>query len=344
MIKNGSISTPRIALLFCGGTIGMVTDPKTGALQPAKTGRDLLEMIPGLDEKVSIDVHHLFNMDSSSMTPVEWSKIAETIHEHYDDYDGFVIAQGTDTMAYSASAVSYVLQNLGKPVVFTGSIVPMTELGADGRNNLIYACLVATLNLAEVCIVFGNKIIRAVRSKKNHESFVDVFHSPSFPLLGEIERPIRLCDWTTKRHAGALTYKPGFDSRVMRVTIFPGFSAEVLTALIERDDVCGLLLEGFGPGNLPAGESSLLPSLQRAQELKKPVMVASQMEKSQVNLHAYQAGFQALEYGVVSAGDMTSEAALTKLMWALAQSDDYAIVCRLLETAVAGEMSVDSVE
>lgn len=149
----------------------MMPDPETGALAPAQSGDDLIRMIPGLEDYCDIEVVHLFNIDSSNMQPAHWTQIASTVGELYAEYDGFVVAQGTDTMAYSASAVSFALQGIGKPVVFTGSIVPMSELGADGRNNLIYSCFVAGMDLAEVCIVFGSKIVRGNRAVKNHESF-----------------------------------------------------------------------------------------------------------------------------------------------------------------------------
>lgn len=318
----------------------MMPDPVTGALKPAQDGTALLEAIPGLEKHCTIEVFHLFNIDSSNMQPSHWTTIARKIQELYDAYDGFVVAQGTDTMAFSASAVSFALQNTGKPVVFTGSIVPMSELGADGRNNLIYACFVAGMNIAEVCIVFGNKIVRANRAVKNHESFVDVFHSPNFPLLGEIERPIRLFDWARKRHDGGVRVQAEFDSNIELIRLFPGMALETITNAIERG-VRGIVIQGFGPGNIPSADGKLLAILKDAVTRGVVVVISSQMEKSVTNLHSYEVGYKAMEAGVLSAGDMTNEATITKLMWALGQTDDATQVAKIVSANNAGERTAE---
>jgi L-asparaginase len=328
---------PKIALIFCGGTIGMIKDPETGALTPAKDAQALLDVVPELDDHLDLDFHELVNIDSSNMNPGHWQQIAEKINELYKDYDGFVIAQGTDTMAYSASAVAYALQGLSKPVVFTGSIVPLSEIGADGRNNLIYACLVASMDLAEVCIVFGNKIVRAVRAKKNHESFVQVFDSPNYPLLGEIERPIKLNEWRQKRENCNLEFKPEFNSNVGLLKMFPGFSLEILDGLINRG-AKGVLIEGFGPGNLP---SEVADGVKKLVDNGIAVVIGTQMEHGVANLQAYEAGYKVHEAGAISGLDMTTEAALTKLMWCLAQTEDIAEVRDMMTSNLVGELSVD---
>lgn len=315
----------------------MMPDPSTGALTPAKSGEDLLKQIPRLAEHCEIDVIHLFNIDSSNMDPSHWTQIADTIAKQYDKYDGFVVAQGTDTMAYSASAVSFALQELNKPVVFTGSIVPMSELGADGRNNLIYSCFVATMDIAEVCIVFGNKIVKGNRAVKNHESFVDVFDSPNYPLLGEVERPIRLHQWHEVKGIGKLKVQSGFESQVEVFRLFPGMSVAGVQNAIERG-VRGIVIQGFGPGNMPSN-NSLLPVLRGAMSHGISVVISSQMDKSVTNLESYEVGYQAKEAGAISAGDMTNEATIAKLMWSLAQTDDTAEVKRLMESNIAGERS-----
>jgi L-asparaginase len=326
---------PKIALIFCGGTIGMVKDLKSGALKPAKDAQALLDVVPELSDHIDLDFHELFNIDSSNMSPKNWTEIAIKIKDLYESYDGFVIAQGTDTMAYSASAVAFALQGLSKPIVFTGSIVPLSEIGADGRNNLIYACLVASMDIAEVCIVFGNKIVRAVRAKKNHESFVQVFDSPNFPLLGEIERPIKLFEWRKTRNQDSLVFNPAFNSNVSVVKMFPGFDVKEFDHHISRG-VKGILIEGFGPGNLPSAVSTDIETM-----IKKGiiVVVGTQMEHGIVNLLAYEAGYQVHQAGGISSQDMTSEAALTKLMWCLAQTDDADKIRKLMHTNIVGELS-----
>ncbi len=339
IIQRSKSMKPRIAILFAGGTIGMVAEKKSGYLRPAKNAAALLRVVPELKTKLAVDFFPLYNMDSSNMQPEHWEAMGAKVAELYDAYDGFVIAQGTDTMAYSASAHAFMLQKLGKPVVFTGSIVPLSELGADGRNNLIYSCLVASMDIAEVCIVFGDKIIRGCRAKKNHETFVDVFHSPNFPLLGEIGRPIKLFEWRRRRSRAKLQYHPHFEPNVRLVKLFPGLPTTALLAMIE-DGARGFVIEGYGPGNVPfLGAASLMPFLKRARKQHIPVVITTQMERSQTNPHAYEAGHKAIECGAIPSYDMTTEAAVTKLMWVLGQVQSLPEVRRLFTKNIAGEFS-----
>jgi L-asparaginase len=195
------------------------------------------------------------------------------------------------------------------------------------------------MNIAEVCIVFGNKIVRANRAVKNHESFVDVFHSPTFPLLGEIERPIRIFDWANKRHKKKVVVRPEFDANIELVRLFPGMSLEMLIQAMKRE-VRGLVIQGFGPGNIPSTDGKMLGLLEDAVANGMVVVISSQMEKSVTNLHAYEVGYKALEAGVLSSGDMTNEATITKLMWALAQSNKPKKVAQLMTQDIAGEITV----
>lgn len=330
---------PRIALLFAGGTIGMVENPKTGVLQPAQDSMQILESVPELKKTSEISFFPLFNIDSSNITPVHWQGVAEKIDEIYDRFDGFVLIQGTDTLAYSASALSFAIQNLGKPIICTGSLIPLCEIGGDARNNLLYSCIVAGMDIAEVCILVGNRILRGNRSKKNHESFVDVFHSPAFPPLGEIERPIKLFEWRKKRADRNPVFHPHFESNIRLVKLFPGLPPHTMDRMIEGG-ARGLIIEGFGPGNIPFLGSSLLPGIERAMRAGIPVVIASQMEKSSTNLTAYEAGYKAKQIGVIEARDMTIEATVTKLMWVLAKTRDPKRIQKQMESPLAGELSV----
>lgn len=334
---------PRIAILFAGGTIGMVEDPSTGFLRPVRDTSSILELFPGLRKKISPSFFPLFNIDSSNMTPNHWQIIANKINELYDQFDGFVVLQGTDTMAFTASALSFALRDLSKPVIFTGSIVPLSELGADARNNFIYACLVAAMDIAEVCILFGYKIIRGCRAKKNHESFVDVFHSPNFPLLGEIERPIQLHEWRKKRRKRGLKFHAHFESNIRLIKMFPGLNPISLDRMVEGG-AKGLIIEGFGPGNLPFMDNSIFPTIEKAIKNNIPVIITSQMENGVTNLHAYEAGYKALQIGAVGAGDMTIEATVTKLMWILSKTNELPKIKSLMEEDIAGERSAKGTE
>lgn len=298
----------------------MVKDSKTGALRSLGDVSDLIRLFPKIQKEIQLDFKMVMNMDSSNMTSAHWTAMAEAVYAAYHHYDGFVIAQGTDTMAYSASALSFVLQNLSKPVVMTGSLIPLSELGADGQNNLIYACLTAALDIAEVCIVFANRIIRGNRAKKRHESFVDVFHSPNFPYLGEVGRPMVLHEWRKKRRKRVLQYAPHFDENIALFKLFPGFQESMIDIALERG-VHGIVLEGFGPGNVPFLDHSLIPKIEKATDMGVPVVIGTQLERGVANLHAYEGGYNALKVGAISAHDMTTEAVVAKLMWALGQED-----------------------
>lgn len=327
----------KIALLFAGGTIGMVPDSETGALKPADRMEDLLRSTPELKEVVDLDFELVFNRDSSNLQPFHWTQLAERVSALYALYDGFVIAHGTDTMAYTASALSFALQNLAKPVVFTGSLIPMSQPGSDARNNLVYACLTSGLDLGEVCIVMADRILRGNRARKRHESFTAGFHSPNFPELGELGRPINLYEWRTSRRDAPLVFGPSFDSNIVLYKIFPGFSPETMERAIDRG-VNGVVIEGFGPGNVPFLENSLAPALKKARDAHIPVLLCNQMEKGITNLNSYESGSILKGLSVVSAKDMTTEAAVAKLMWVLANESSFEARRTLLESNLAGEL------
>ena len=321
----------------------MVRNQKTGALQPAATALDIIRDFPEIQKLVQLDFKMVVNIDSSNMTPEIWTEIAKKIHQLHDQYDGFVIAHGTDTMAYTASALSFALQNLSKPIIFTGSLIPLTEVGSDGRNNLIYACLTATLDIAEICVIFANKILRANRTKKHHESFIAAFHSPNYPYLGELGRPIKLDTWRKRRRKRKLKFEPNFDPNISVLKIFPGFDPTIIDKVIDRG-VHGIIIEGFGPGNVPFMENSIIPQIERASDLSIPVVIANQMEKGVTNLTNYEVGYKAKSAGAISSKDMTTEATVTKLMWVLAKTKKLspksrlAEIQRLMEKDIAGEL------
>ena len=333
------MARPKVCILFAGGTIGMVRNPKTGVLQPATDASEILRDVPELQKYVQLDLKMVVNIDSSNMNPDHWTEIAKSIKNLYDKYEGFVVVQGTDTMSYTASALSFALQNLSKPIILTGSLIPLSEIGADGRNNLVYACLTATLDIAEVCVVFANRIIRGNRAKKHHESFVDVFHSPNYPYLGELGRPTALFEWRKKRRKRVLTFHPNFDPKISVLKLFPGFDPYIIERAIERD-AHGIIIEGFGPGNVPFLENSIIPQIQKAINKNIPVVIANQLEKGVTNLNAYEGGFAALKAGAISSHDMTIEATIAKLMWTLGHTRKMSEIKSTMEKDLAGELSL----
>jgi len=329
----------KILLLFAGGTIGMVHNIQTGALEPAQNSNELLNEVPELNQIVELGFEFVVNIDSSNICPDHWTMLANRIAENYDKYDGFVVAHGTDTMAYTASALSFALQGINKPVVFTGSLIPLREIGSDARNNLVYACMTAELDIAEVCILIGNKIMRGNRAKKKHESFIAAFHSPNYPELGELGRPITLNQWRKKRDGNNLSVQPNFDHNITLIKLFPGFDPYILDNAIEHG-THGIIVEGFGPGNVPFLEHTIIPHIKKAVEKNIPVIITNQMEYGKTNLQSYEAGLKALEVSAISGKDMTVEAVVTKLMWVLGFTKDMKQIGYLMSKDLAGELSV----
>jgi L-asparaginase len=331
------MAKPRIKLILAGGTIGMIRNPRTHALQPTEDVGAILKIVPELQKEMTLHMERVMNIDSTNMKPEHWAEIAKTIEKDYDKYDGFVVAHGTDTMAYTASALSFALQNLSKPVVCTGALMPLNELGSDGRNNLIYACRIATFDIAEVCIVFGSRIFRGNRTTKYREAFFDVFESPNFPELGEIVRPIKLNPWRKKRRKRVPKFNSNFNNKVAVIKIFPGFDPAYIEHMIFHG-IEGIVLEGFGPGNIPG---NLVETIKKDIHQGIPIVISTQMGHGTTNLEAYEVGYKALKAGAIEAKDMTTEACITKLMWCLGKTKNMASIRKMMGTDYAGEITLD---
>ena len=332
------MARPRIKLLMAGGTIGMMHNKQTRALEPAQDIGAIFQLMPELQKEAHIDSEVVMNIDSSDLKPAHWETLADRIIKTYDHFDGFVVTHGTDTMSYTASALSFALQSLSKPIIFTGGLMPLNELGSDSRNNLIYACRIASLNLAEVAIVFGSKILRGNRATKCRETYFDVFESPKFPALGEILRPIKLNPWRKKRRKRIPKFKPKFDNKVAIIKLFPGFDSEYLQHII-KSGIKGIVLEGFGPGNIP---SDLVEVIKKECNQTIPVIATTQMKYGETNLEAYNVGYQALKAGIIEGHDMTTETCVTKLMWCLGQTSNMKKISTMMGTDYAGELTVES--
>ncbi len=318
----------------------MRQDVSTFALAPKLTAQELLQSNENLTKEFQIRAKTITNIDSTNMQPHHWQSIAKAVHEEYDNVDGFVVTHGTDTMAYTATALSFALQNLGKPVVLTGSQVPPDILGSDASTNLIHACQVATMDLAEVCIVFGTQILRGNRSLKVSESERNAFISPVFPSLGSIRlQPELTYSNVRRRHGGALDLQSTFKGNVAVVKCVPGLASETVNAIIQAD-IDGLILESFGPGNLPDQEQSLLPCIKLAQKKKIPVIIATQCIYGTTRMYLYEVGQHALQLGVIPARDMTPETAFVKLKWALGQTKSTEKIREIMSSDIAGEVTI----
>jgi L-asparaginase len=330
---------PRVLVLFCGGTL-IMKENRSGALVVSKKDEAiqlLLDLEPRIQEIAILKVHYVDNIDSTNMSPKVWDKIAKVIHDSYEDYDGFVITHGTDTMAFTASALSFVLGDLGKPVCITGSQIPASRVASDARRNFVNSIRLATLEKAGVMLVFDEDIILGARSSKVSESKLDAFRPINCGLHGEIRIDIRFSDDAKDRHDRPLQYQPGFESHIAVFNLFPGFSADqVMKHAIEAREVKAIILRGYGSGNI---SYEYLPALKLAQEKKIPVVVGTQCWEGATMMHLYDVGQQALDHGVIQAYDMSVECMTTKLMWVLKHAESYEKVREMMHTNYTGEIN-----
>lgn len=331
----------RILILQTGGTILMrpSADAPDEVAPDPRASRWLLKEIPDLARIADIEQKALFNLDSSDISPSHWTLLAETILAEKDAYDGFVVLHGTDTMAYTASALSFALAGLGKPVIFTGSQVPLANLRSDARRNLINAVEVATLDLPEVAICFNDAVFRGNRATKMSIGDFDAFGSPNLAPLAEIGIEIRVIRAHHDAPPLAPAPKPHFSSSVHFLKIHPAISPELLAPLASSG-IQALILEAFGSGNFPiTGAHNLLPFFKACREAGMHLIIASQAPYDAVHLTKYESGRAAAALGMISAGDMTLEAALTKTMFLLAHPDRFPDFPTAFLTPLCGERS-----
>lgn len=339
-MENSKQRLPRILLLLTGGTITMVKD-EAGILKPASSIQEILDTFPQMKKIAQIDAHVFCNIDSSNMTTEIWEGLAKTIEKCYGDYDGFVITHGTDTLSYTASALSLALGNLDKPVILTGSQKPITELGSDSPFNIFNSFQVAAQGkVREVAVVFDTKIIRGNRSSKKNAKKIDAFWSPQFPLLGEIGVDIKYFTTSSyyKDKQKDINLKAQFHSNIISLNLFPGFSPVFLCKIIQERWADGIIMRGFGPGDIPTINEEILTLIAKAKEQGIPVVIISPCATGSTYLDLYETGQKAIEAGAISAKDMTLETATVKLMWALAQTREWNSIQKILEHNFAGEI------
>ncbi|AXJ01766.1 L-asparaginase [Cyclonatronum proteinivorum] len=308
----------RILLLQTGGTIAMqIRRDADGRLNNLPSD-SLEKYIPELSAIADIECLDLFFKDSSDMNPNDWVTLARAIESNYDAYDGFVVLHGTDTMAYTASALSFCFKNLTKPVIFTGSQLPLSVIRSDAGRNLINAVQMATLPFCEVAICFSDKILRGNRSTKVSIGDFTAFTSPNHPALAEIGIDIHV-KHALRPSGNAMECYPAFSEELMVLQLFPGIKpARYIPLLAEQTRA--VIISGYGSGNFPSsGDYSLIPFLEACMERNIFMVMASQAVFDAVDLEKYSSGRIARELGVISSGDMTIEAAVTKMMYLLAR-------------------------
>jgi L-asparaginase len=328
-----------VLLILTGGTFGMAEGLPIKTLSPSELdGDSILKFVPEAKTLANIDWVSIFNLDSSDISPRHWENIGKTIKENYSKYDGFVIIHGTDTMVYSASAVSFMLQNTEKPIVFTGSQLPLSHIRTDARINLINAVHFATLKIPEVTIAFGSKLFRANRAKKISINNYKAFESYNYPHLARVGVSLKVKN-DMLRKKGKPKWDLGFDVRVALLKIFPGMSASLLKESLLSDNTKGVIFEGFGSGNLPEFDKSWMNLIKNLNDLKKPVIITSQCPKGSVKLDAYKNGKKALSNGAISCTDITTEACVVKLMFSLQKAKDYKKTLEFMKKDYCGELS-----
>lgn len=330
-----------IYIAYTGGTIGMKPSSQ-GYIPVAGFLSDTLAKMPEFHraEMPAFTLHEYDNLiDSSDMNPADWQRIADDIAENYHKYDGFIILHGTDTMAYTASALSFMLENLAKPVIVTGSQIPLAELRSDGQVNLLNALYVAAnYPIAEVSLFFNNKLLRGNRSRKVDADGFDAFDSPNFSPLLEAGINIRLRSGTlTTPNNEVLQVSKVSAQPIGLVSLYPGISADVIKNTLMQP-VNALILLSYGVGNAPQ-HKALLDQLAYAAEREIVVLNCTQCMRGKVNMGGYATGHALQEAGVVSGSDMTPEAALAKLHYLLSQSLSFSDIKKALTTNLRGELS-----
>ena len=331
-----------MCLITTGGTISSVYDPSTQALRPGLSVDALLAGLPRGMGNIGVVKRELFQLDSANAQPHHWQEIASAIKEVNDEspeLDGIVITHGTDTMVYSASAVSFMVQDFGKPIVFTGSQIPASTPWSDGPRNLIDALRVAAFgDLGETCIVFNGEIHRPTRAKKVRVMSYDAFDSVDPSPLGMLARDIILYEGRKKRVSLLPRFDTRLDDRVFLLKVFPGMPPGILSRIVDLG-YHGIVIEGFGAGNIPTDENALTGAILQAISRDCFVVISSQCAFGQADPMAYEVGRAALDVGAMSAYDMTSEAALVKLSWVLGHTRDPDRVREMMLIDYAGELA-----
>lgn len=307
-----------ICIIYTGGTIGMVPSAKGYVPEPDSFYKTLNEFQdlhhPDVPDWELIEFSPL--LDSSDITVNEWNKIGKVIEENYEKYDGFVVLHGTDTMAYSASALSFMLENLSKPVVFTGAQIPLCELRSDGRDNIINSIVIAASDrISEVCLYFNGKLMRGNRSTKMSSDQFKAFSSPNSPLLADVGITINYHEISGKpKVQGAFRLQELGNIPIGVLKVFPGIQFELFESIM-TEKLRGVVLETFGSGNIPSYNNALLPIIEKAYQSGTIIVVCSQCVRGTVSLGAYATSKALQDVDAVNGRDMTTEAAVTKLYY-----------------------------
>src|ERR1700748_2576798 len=337
----------QILIIYTGGTIGMMTDPVTKVLKPINF-EQIMDNVPELEKlNCKIKVHSFEEIiDSSNMNPAIWGQLAGLIEANYDTVDGFVILHGSDTMSFTASALSFMLENLAKPVILTGSQLPISAIRTDAKENLMTSIEIAKAKkndrsrVPEVCIYFDYKLFRGNRSFKYNSSKFEAFRSPNYPILAESGVHLRFSvnDIRHPKEGETLKVHKNVVSDVAVLKLYPGISPTVVETILGAD-VRGIVMETFGAGNTTT-DQWFIDLLKKAIDSGKVVVDISQCKVGTVELGRYETSKQLKDIGVANGYDMTYESAVTKMMYLLGQFENPLDVRQYLEIDLRGELTV----
>ena len=337
-----------ILIIYTGGTIGMVEDPKTGSLAPFNF-QHLVDHVPELKE-----VKHLYTsiqfdppLDSSQIGPQDWTKMVKTIADNYDKYDGFVILHGTDTMAYTASALSFMLENLSKPVVITGSQLPIGRFRTDGKENLITSIEIAAAkknNIAtvpEVCICFQDYLLRGNRCKKVNADYFEAFESFNYPPLAHIGVEIEIDEDYVYKPATIKPLVPHYnmEPNVIVLKLLPGITPETLKGMLSIPNLKGVVMETFGVGNAPSFPW-FIDILKEVSDRGIVIVNVTQCMIGSVAMAIYDTGSAMIDAGIISGYDITTESAVTKMMYLFGEGYSPDKVREYMKCSLIGEMTI----
>ncbi len=339
---------PSVLLIYTGGTIGMIENPETGALEAFNFDR-LLENVPELKRFNYHICSYQFSspIDSSDMEPSLWAKLVKIITDNYDKFDGFVILHGTDTMAYTASALSFMLENLSKPVILTGSQLPIGMIRTDGKENMITAIEIAAAKhpdgtpiVPEVCIFFENQLLRGNRTTKINAENFNAFRSYNYPTLATAGIHIKYEYDRIRKPNPTLPLKPHYvyDTNVIVLTLFPGIQENLIRNLLQTPGLRAVVLKTYGSGNAPQ-KPWFIKALKEAVERGIVIVNISQCPTGMVEMGRYETGLHLLDAGVISGYDSTVESILTKLMFILGHGKTTEEIRHLMNIPLAGEIT-----
>jgi L-asparaginase len=341
--------TGKVLLIYTGGTIGMGKSPNTRALEPLDFNH-LIKLLPEFKYiKTDIDVYQFASpIDSSDMNPELWAQLVRIITKRYTQYDGFVILHGTDTMAYTASALSFMLENLTKPVILTGSQLPIGQLRTDGKENLLTSIELASIchddgtpMVPEVCIYFNGHLLRGNRSTKQNADGFNAFDSFNYPHLCDAGVNFNFNDHAILKpdYSKPMVPHTTMNCNVIVFSLFPGIQENIVKHVLEDSELRGIIMRSYGSGNAPH-YGWITKILKEASSRGVTIVNISQCVSGTVEMSRYEAGYQLKDAGVISGIDSTVEAAVTKLMSLQARYSDYHIIRKYMSCSIAGEITI----